>query len=198
MGKIFYIMGKSSSGKDSIFHKLQKDESLNLKTIVLYTTRPLRAGEMDGETYHFVTEEQLEQIQGEGRVIELREYNTVHGIWKYFTVYDSQIDLDRENYLIIGTLESYMKTKDFFGEKYLVPIYIEVEDGIRLSRALKRERIQKVPKYTEMCRRFLADTEDFSDTKIIKAGITRRFQNMNFRICLKEIITYIKQIQNEE
>lgn len=194
MGKIFYIMGKSSSGKDTIYKKLQKDETLNLKTIVLYTTRPIRAGETDGETYHFVTEDQLEQLQKEGRVIELREYNTVHGVWKYFTVHDFQIDLDREDYLIIGTLESYMKTKEYFGEEYLVPIYIEVEDGIRLSRALKRERIQEVPKYKEMCRRFLADTEDFSDEKILKAGIKRRFQNMNFRVCLKEIVTYIKEM----
>lgn len=194
MGKIFYIMGKSSSGKDTIFRKLQKDETLNLKTIVLYTTRPIRAGEVDGETYHFVSEKQLEQIQKEGRVIELREYNTAHGIWKYFTVHDFQINLEKEDYLIIGTLESYIKTKEYFGEEYLVPIYIEVEDGIRLSRALKRERIQEVPKYTEMCRRFLADTEDFSDEKILKAGIQRRFQNMNFRVCLKEIVAYIKEM----
>lgn len=194
MGKIFYIMGKSSSGKDTIFRKLQKNESLNLKTIVLYTTRPIRAGEVDGETYHFVTEEQLAQIQEEGRVIELREYNTVHGIWKYFTVNDFQINLENENYLIIGTLESYMKTKAYFGEEYLVPVYIEVEDGIRLSRALRRERVQEVPKYTEMCRRFLADSEDFSEEKILQAGITKRFQNLNFRVCLKEIMTYIKEM----
>ncbi len=195
MGKIFYIMGKSSSGKDTIFRKLQKDENLKLKTIVLYTTRPIREGEIDGETYHFVTEEQLKKIEKEGRVIELRAYNTVHGVWKYFTVHDSQICLEEENYLMIGTLESYEKTKAYFGEEYLVPIYIEVEDGIRLSRALKRERNQVQPKYTEMCRRFLADTEDFADEKIAKAGITRRFQNLNFKVCLKEITNYMKEIQ---
>lgn len=193
MGKIFYIMGKSSSGKDTIFRKLQEDETLNLKTIVLYTTRPIRAGETDGETYHFVTEEQLKKIQKEGRVIEIRTYNTVHGLWKYFTVHDFQINLEEENYLIIGTLESYIKTREYFGEEYLVPIYIEVEDGIRLSRALKRERIQETPKYTEMCRRFLADTEDFAEEKILAAGIERRFQNLNFRVCLKEIVSYIKK-----
>lgn len=193
MGKIFYIMGKSSSGKDTIFRKLQRDETLSLKTIVLYTTRPIRAGETDGETYHFVTEEQLSKIQEEGRVIELREYHTVHGVWKYFTADDFQIDLEKESYLIIGTLESFIKTREYFGEEYLVPIYVEVEDGVRLQRALKRERIQEVPKYTEMCRRFLADSEDFSDEKILQAGIDRRFQNMNFRTCLKEITAYIRK-----
>ena len=53
---------------------------------------------------------------------------------------DDQIDLEHQNYLIIGTLESYLKIRDYFGKEKVVPIYIEVEDGERLSRALNRER----------------------------------------------------------
>ena len=41
----------------------------------------------------------------------------------------------------------------------MVPLYVEVDDGLRLSRALERERKQTEPKYAEMCRRFLADCE---------------------------------------
>ena len=44
MGKIFYIMGKSSSGKDSIYRQLEKDQELVLKRLVIYTTRPIRDG----------------------------------------------------------------------------------------------------------------------------------------------------------
>ncbi len=51
---------------------------------------------------------------------------------------------------------------------------IELDDGIRLQRALNRERTQAEPKYAEMCRRFLADSEDFSQEKIERAGISRR------------------------
>lgn len=57
---------------------------------------------------------------------------------------------------MIGTLESYYGMREYFGEEQLIPIYIEVEDGLRLERALCRERQQKEPKYAEMCRRFLA------------------------------------------
>ncbi len=88
-----------------------------------------------------------------------------------------QIDLEKQDYLGIGTLESYVKLKDYFGEQALVPLYVEVDDGLRLSRALERERGQKEPKYAEMCRRFLADCEDFSEENIAKAGIVRRFSN---------------------
>ena len=56
MGKIFYLMGKSSSGKDTMFKKLIEDKTLGLKTIVGYTTRPMREGECDGVEYFFVDE----------------------------------------------------------------------------------------------------------------------------------------------
>ena len=176
MGKIFYLMGKSSSGKDTIFKELKKRMTF-LHTVTIYTTRPMREQERDGEEYFFVGEETLENFQRAGRVIELREYDTVHGIWKYFTADDGQIDLAKHDYLGIGTLESYLKLKAYFGEQAMVPLYVEVDDGLRLSRALERERKQTEPKYAEMCRRFLADCEDFTEEKIAEAGIVRRFSN---------------------
>ena len=62
MGKIFYIMGKSSSGKDTIYENLLGREGLSLHPLIMYTTRPIRAGETDGVQYHFVTEEQLKAL----------------------------------------------------------------------------------------------------------------------------------------
>lgn len=197
MGKIFYIMGKSSTGKDTVFKRLQKEKSLDLRTIVSYTTRPIRADEKEGEAYHFIDEKRLVQLEEEGRIIEMRSYDTVYGPWHYLTVLDEQIDLEHQNYITVGTIESYVKTRDYFGKKYLVPIYIEVEDGTRLARALNRERRQESPKYTEMCRRFLADTEDFSEERIAQAGITKRFRNLNFKKCLKEIMDYIRERKGE-
>ena len=187
MGKIYCIMGKSSTGKDTLFKKILGDERLALKTIVPYTTRPMRAGEQNGVEYFFCDEEKVEQLEREGHIIELRAYDTVHGIWKYFTVNDDQIDLKNQDYLIIGTLESYLKIRDYFGKDKVVPIYIEVEDGERLSRALCRERMQENPKYEELCRRFLADAKDFSEEKLKEAGITRRFINQDLDETEKEI-----------
>ena len=158
MSKIFYFMGKSASGKDTIFKQI-KERMPNLKTIVIYTTRPIREGEQEGVEYYFVDEKRLAELEAQGKVIELRAYNTVHGVWKYFTVDDGQFDGD-ENYIAIGTLESYAKMLAYMGTDSLVPIYIDVDDGVRLLRAVERERKQKEPKYEELCRRFLADAED--------------------------------------
>lgn len=177
MGKIYCIMGKSSSGKDTIFKILLGRKDVNLKTIVSYTTRPIRSLEKPGDEYNFVTIEEKDRLLAEGKVIEIREYDTVHGPWFYFTVDDGSVDLDKDDYLIIGTVESYVKIRDYYGADKVLPIYIEVDDGIRLSRALERERSQEHPKYEEMCRRFLADQKDFSEENLKKAGITNVFDN---------------------
>lgn len=190
MSKIFYLMGKSASGKDTIYKKV-KEQMPELKTIVIYTTRPIREGEQNGREYYFVDDDKLQELQEAGKVIELREYNTVHGIWKYFTADDGQFDSD-DNYLAIGTLESYVKLRDYFGQERLVPIYVEVEDGLRLERALARERMQATPKYEEMCRRFLADAADFSVDNLKEAGITRKFINVDMDKCVGEIVLGIR------
>ena len=194
MGKIFYIMGKSASGKDSIYRMLLQKKELNLKRIIPYTTRPARNGEEQGREYYFVDEERYRELREEGKLIESRAYETVHGVWIYFTADDGQIDLKRSNFLAIGTLESYQKMRDYFGSESICPIYVEGEDGERLMRALIREREQERPRYAEMCRRFLADEEDFSKEKIQKAGIRRRFVNDDSKICLAEIESYIKDM----
>ena len=192
MGRIFYLMGKSSTGKDSFYKQLINDEKLGLKNIVMYTTRPIRAQERNGEEYFFVNDEKLARLEAAGKVIERRSYDTIHGIWNYFTVCDEQIDLEHYNYVIIGTLESYVATKKYFGEGVLVPIYIEVDDGVRLQRALDRERAQDHPKYKEMCRRYIADSDDFSEENIAAAEIEKRFENDSFEKCLDEIREYIQ------
>lgn len=192
MGKIFYIMGKSSSGKDSIFKEIKK-RMPELKDIVLYTTRPIREGEQEGVEYHFVDETVLHKMEEKGCVIEQRAYHTKCGVWKYFTADDGQVDMERDNYLVIGTLESYEAMKDYYGEKKVVSLYVEVEDGVRLSRALEREQKQAEPKYAEMCRRFLADSEDFSEENLKRAGIKNRFANIDFESCVTEMIHFIKK-----
>ena len=195
MGKIFYIMGKSASGKDRIYSVLAGDRELNFRKLILYTTRPIRAGEENGVQYYFTDENKRKEFQEKGLLIESRSYDTVHGVWSYFTADDGQVDLADSDYLGIGTLESFKKMRKYYGDEAVCPVYIQVEDGERLSRALKREREQANPKYEEMCRRFIADQSDFSEENILDAGIWKRFQNTDLDECVKEIVNYIKSMQ---
>lgn len=189
MGKLFIFMGKSASGKDTLYQKI-REKNPELKSVIPYTTRPIRTGETEGKEYHFVTVEQLKQLEKEEKVVECRCYHTVRGDWYYFTAHDGQIDFSAGDYVMISTLEGYEKIREFYGAERVEPIYIEVEDFLRLERSLKRERQQDNPCVAEVCRRFLTDEEDFSEEKLMEAGIRQRIQNDN----LEEAISRIEAI----
>lgn len=195
MRHLFYLIGKSASGKDTIYEELLKNSSLGLVSLVPYTTRPIREGEMEGNEYHFTDRDGFQKLQRSGKVIEARTYDTIFGPWTYFTVDDGTL-ADEEagsDVLGIGTLESYRQIRDHYGKERVIPLYIEVDDGIRLQRALRRERKPGNHRYEEMCRRFLADQKDFSEEKLSEAGIRKRFCNDGeLEDCLSEIEGYIR------
>ena len=199
MNEIVFIMGKSASGKDRIYRELSEDKALGLNKITMYTTRPLRSGEAEGREYHFVDDETACRFENDKKIIEIRCYDTIYGIWKYFTADDGQIDLaSGKRYIVIGTLEAYDKFCEYYGNEHIMPIYIEVDDGVRLIRAVKREMEQENPHYEELCRRFLADAKDFSEENIRKSGITRRFANNGeFDDCVDESRQALKELVYE-
>lgn len=188
MGRIYYLLGKSATGKDTLYKEILKWRP-KLRTVTMYTTRPIREGETDGVEYFFTDREELERQLASGKVIESRTYQTIAGPWTYYTVDDGQFDVaDDESCLMIGTLESYEKMCAYFEAGKMVPVYIEVPDGIRLLRAVKREENQKKPNYREVCRRYLADEKDFSEENLERLGITKRYQNTDMEMCLEEIL----------
>ena len=85
MGQIICLLGKSGTGKDTLFRLALEDRSLGLRPLVPYTTRPRRANETEGEQYHFVTEAEMARMEAAGQVVERRSYQTVQGLWHYFT-----------------------------------------------------------------------------------------------------------------
>ena len=146
-----------------------EDKTFAFHTLVPYTTRPMRSTEVNGRDYFFTDEAD-----------------------------DGQVDLANDSYLLVGTLESYRKVQAYYGLEQVIPIYVEVEDGLRLSRAVERERAQREPKYAELCRRFLADEADFSEEKLSSAGIVKRFQNDDLERCLQEILREITKLEGDE
>ena len=188
MGRIYYLLGKSATGKDTLYKEILKRRP-KLRTVTMYTTRPIREGETDGVEYFFTGRKELERQLASGKVIESRTYQTIAGPWTYYTVDDGQFNVaDDESCLMIGTLESYEKMCTYFESGKMVPVYIEVPDGIRLLRAVKREENQKKPNYREVCRRYLADEKDFSEENLERLGVTKRYQNTDMEICVEEIL----------
>ena len=199
MGKIFVVMGKTSSGKDTIYKRVLDNLTLSEgdaapKTVVIYTTRPMRPGETNGVEYFFATEEELENLREQGKVIEERCFHTVHGPWYYFTVNDGQIDLTNHSYLMINTLAGYEMIRAYYNKEDVIPIYIEADPKDRLIRYINRESLQKNPNYKEVCRRFLADEEDFAEEELQRLGIIKRYFNQDLEKCCSEIEADVKAL----
>lgn len=191
MGKIFMIIGPSSSGKDTIFKKI-RDDNPDLLPIVTYTTRPIRSGEENGKDYFFVTDEDIKRMEDNNQIIEKRVYDTVYGPWTYATA-STSIDLDNNNYLVVNTLDAYQSLVEHYDKDKIIPLFIKVDDGIRLQRALNREMKQEHPKYAELCRRYLADEIDFSEERLNSLGIDYYFENNDLNECVIEIEDKIKE-----
>ena len=195
MSNFIYIMGKSASGKDTIYKRIK--EQIDVKTYVLYTTRPIRTGEQEGVDYHYVSDEQMLKFKQEGKVIESRTYQTVKGPWTYATIADEQLEQNGD-ILTVGTLESYNKIKEYYEDKKdtkLLPVYITIDEEERRKRALEREKKQKNPNYEEVERRIKADNIDFSEENLKKAGIGQNetFENYDLDKCVESIVTYIQK-----
>ena len=188
MGRIYYLLGKSATGKDTLYKEILKRRP-KLRTVTMYTTRPIREGETDGVEYFFTDREELERQLASGKVIESRTYQTIAGPWTYYTVDDGQFDVaDDESCLMIGTLESYDKMCAYFEAGKMVPVYIEVPDGIRLLRAVKREENQKSRITGKSAGDTLQTKKIFQRKNLERLGITKRYQNTDMEMCVEEIL----------
>lgn len=183
---IYLVMGKSATGKDTVLQKLCQD--LNLNRIVQYTTRTKKKEEENGREYYFVDEKKMQELEASGHILECRKYDTVYGNWYYFTT-DEEIEQGKD-YILIGTLPVLKDLRKAYGE--VKGIYLYLDDGERLQRALNRERNSTEPRYAEMCRRFLADEEDFSDEALEEAKIDFYIENNELEITINKLYTFIK------
>lgn len=73
-GVLVIVSSPSGAGKTTLTRRLL-DEVADLEFSVSYTTRPIRAGEVDGRDYHFVTPQRFEEMVERG---DFAEHAFVH------------------------------------------------------------------------------------------------------------------------
>ena len=154
---LYLISGKTCSGKDSIARELIK---MGYKRIVSNTTRPMRAGEIDGKDYHF-----KDIVEDYDKTYCLKSFTVADGsVWRYW--------LDKDEIMkAVNSDEPYICIVDADGERELRRIsnssfYIKADWEERLRRYYNRESKNEKPNYPEMVRRILADEEDFKQIEL--------------------------------
>ena len=195
MGKLYYIMGRSGVGKDSVVALIKdkiKMEQRNVKDIIVHTTRPMRPGEQNGREYYFISEEEFIQLNKSGKFLETRVYHTVYGDWYYGTSYDA-IDILKHDYLVIGTLEAY---KAFYAKykEAVIPILITANRDRLVERTEKRLIHCSEKDRLEIMRRMKADDIDFSEDKIKVINKIKIFSNdSTLENCANKIWKYMRE-----
>ena len=193
MGRIFCIVGKSASGKDTLYRAILSGPPPVPDAVIPCTTRPMRDGERDGVHYHFVTAARLRELEAAGQVVEKRVYQTTQGPWTYFTpAFDLEPDRDR---LLITTLEGVRGIAARYGADRVRVVYLDLDDRTRLHRCVEREDGQGKPDYEELCRRFLADQRDFSEENL---SVLPNLSRIDTRKPLPECLETWREIVREE
>lgn len=75
LGKLIIIVAPSGTGKSTMIKRLKNDFSSIVES-VSFTTRPIRAGEVDGKSYYFISREEFLEMQKRDEFLESAE---VHG-----------------------------------------------------------------------------------------------------------------------
>ena len=158
MRKIFAIMGKASTGKDTLTKMLS--EMLELPIALSFTTRPMRAGEKQGVEYNFISDSDFWDLHGCDLLAEYTSYEVASGeTWHYGLTKE---ELEKADYvLVIVNPDGLKQLKEIYGHK-ICSILIDAPADVRIKRYLDRDEVTE-SKAEECCRRFLADNKDFRD-----------------------------------
>lgn len=146
------LIGKTASGKDTILNNLVTRHEY--KKIITYTTRPMRDGEKQDVTYHFVSEEYFKHKVEEGFFAEWKTYNTEFGIWYYGTAIED-LENAEDNNIIILTPDGYRDVVNKLSKKP-ISIYIYANNS-----TIKKRLIKRGDNELEANRRLTHDNADF-------------------------------------
>lgn len=158
--KLFLLVGKSASGKDTLMNMLLSDFK-EMKPLVSHTTRPMRTGEKDGETYHFVDDATFEEMLDNGEFLETTSYTieSENKIYKYGLskkeVMDTPYAMTIVNPYGLNNLLANKFIKD-----NIVSILITRNDKDRILAYINRDENVNIK---EMIDRYKRDEEDFEN-----------------------------------
>ena len=150
--KILAIYGMSAAGKDTFLNHLSNNFDLN--KILLTTSRPPREKEIDGVDYLFKKKKDI--LKSDDFLWPIDYNNWIYAIAK---------ESIKDNKINVGVFNLYWMKKLFEDNDEhfdLMAIEVSASDKDRLMRSLRRE---KNPDCDEICRRFLADKQDFNDVE---------------------------------
>ena len=178
------IMGKTSCGKDTVVNELITKHGF--RKCVTYTTRPMRDGEKQDITYHFITEDDFKQKIRENFFAEYKSYDTELGIWYYGVALEDVENADDKTVIIL-TPDGY---RDVIKKVKNKPksIYIYANNSTIKERLINRGDDPK-----EAQRRLEHDNIDFKDVETEVDKIVYNNKGSNINDTVNKILKYLEE-----
>lgn len=190
--KIFFLVGQSGAGKDTVAKKLL-ESSPSLQRYVCCTTRPKRANETDGVDYFFKSPE---EYLLDPNIIEDRLYEFVDDSGDILTAvyYTKPLDNPKGTYIATGTIDMCKSYQEYFGPNVVCPIFLKVSDRDRLLRCVERE-FRNSQNYKEVARRFYDEFEEYTNENLNCLENVYIVENDNLDACVSNILTHIEGLK---
>lgn len=176
------LIGKTASGKTLIREELIRR---GYSGIITYTSRPVRKGEKQDVTYHFISEEEFKQKIDNNFFAEYNTYDTVFGKWYYGSALEDLENADDKSVIIL-TPDGYRDVVDKLSKKP-ISIYIYANNST-IKKRLKKRGDNK----DEAQRRIEHDNEDFKDVENMVDKIVYNNDGTNINDVVDKILKYVE------
>ena len=182
---ILILIGKTSSGKTLIKEKLIEKGFTGITT---YTSRPMRKGEKQDVTYHFISDKDFKQKINEGFFAEWKSYITADGVWYYGTALE---DLKNGEYnsVIILTPDGYRDVVNKLSENPTA-IYVYANNS-----TIKKRLMMRGDNPNEAQRRLGHDNEDFKGIENEVDKIVYNNDGTNIDEVVQKILEFCKEME---
>lgn len=185
---VLVIIGKTCSGKDSILNNLVKE--YGYIKLITYTTRPIRDGETQDKTYHFVSEEDFLDKVNSGFFLEYKKYETVNGVWYYGSAKEDYEKANDKTIVILAP--SGLSALRLWANRNkidldIISLYIYANNKTICNRLKKRG-----DKKEETERRIKADNADFDGVQNFVDRIFYNNERNDLDMVVKSINDYIE------
>ena len=186
------LMGKSASGKDTIKSKLISDYGFH--PIVTYTTRPMRDGEANGITYHYISDEEFMQKIDDGFFAEYKTYLAKIGDgqykkWYYGTSKESLESADK-NTVVILTPDGVRDILKYNLDMKVIWVYANSKT---IENRLEARVKQGIAIKEECERRIMKDYKDFKVADCLADKIVYNNDGYDLDEVIEKILTYYRE-----
>lgn len=182
------LIGKTASGKTTIKDYLIQNYGFH--GITTYTTRPIRKGEVDGDTYYFVSEEEFNEKISNGFFAEWKKYHTDKGIWQYGTSKESIKNADERKIIILTPdgVRDILKQSDL----PIQVIYVYSNQETIKKRLAKRKDDPE-----EIKRRLRCDNDDFQGATQLADKIVYNNLSDSLTDVAEKILSYYNDLNKK-